>query len=111
MKRTKSRPWYDLALVKRLVESGCYAETEKSTKWLRFHGYDPAIAKKMILSLEQGEYVESLCPEREGGLWADVYRCDYEDDELEGTFYLKFVVSEETLVVVLMSCKEWGYSW
>lgn len=111
MKPRKNEARYDLALVKHLVRRGRYAETKKSTQWLRSHGYDALIAKRMVLSLESDEFVESLRPEREGGLWADVYCCDYEDEEIEGAFYLKFVVSEGSLVVTLMSCKEWGYAW
>ncbi|BAK44190.1 DNA-binding HTH domain-containing protein [Eggerthella sp. YY7918] len=75
------------------------------------HGYDPSIAREIVLSLAGEEFVESLAPVRQGGLWADVYRCDFENEEIEGLFYVKFVMSEEQLVVTLLSCKEWGYGW
>ncbi|CVH79240.1 mRNA interferase MqsR [Coriobacteriaceae bacterium CHKCI002] len=104
-------PHYDLFLVKRLINEGRYFETKKSLRWLATHGYDQSIAKRIILSLDEAEFVESLPPPREGGTWADVYRCSYEDEEIEGTFYVKFILSEDMLVVVLMSCKEWGYGW
>ena len=107
----RSKPQYDLGTVKRLVFDGSYAETKKSTQWLRNHGYDPSIARRILCSLADDEFVESLPPARDGGLWADVYRCAFEDKEADGLFYVKFVVSDESLVVVLMSCKEWGYGW
>lgn len=111
MKRKQKTPRYDLALVKRLILEGRYFETKKSVGWLVSHGYDPALAKKIVLSLAGKEFVESLPPLREGGEWADVYHCSYKDESIEGSFYVKFVVTEDALVVVLMSCKEWGYGW
>ncbi|WP_139653320.1 type II toxin-antitoxin system MqsR family toxin [Raoultibacter phocaeensis] len=104
-------PRYSLARAQRLVRTSKYIETKTSTRWLRAHGYDPGIAKRLILSLAEDEYMESLPPKHEQGLWADVYRCDYEDDEIGGRFYVKFVITDDELTLVLMSCKEWGYGW
>ena len=65
----------------------------------------------MLLSLSAEEFVEPLPPASVGASWADVYCCEYEDGELSGRFYLKFVIEGGAAVLVLMSCKEWGYGW
>ncbi|MCB7037609.1 type II toxin-antitoxin system MqsR family toxin [Eggerthella sinensis] len=111
MMMKKNAPTYDLAIAKLLAGQGRYFETKKSTSWLRSHGFDPGKAKDMLLSLEAGEFAESLPPLKPGGSWADVYCCSYEDAELSGDFYLEFVLEEESAVLVLLSCKEWGYGW
>lgn len=69
------------------------------------------IAWAIVLSLDKTEFEESLAPSREGGAWADVYRCKYSDDSLQGTFYVKFLINDDALNLVLLSCKEWGYGW
>lgn len=109
MKASSEKPCYDLRQAQRMVRQGRLCETKKSTAWLRFHGYDPSVARRVLLQLRDEEFVRSLPPKREGGAWADVYRIDCADDELACELYLKFVVEAEQ--VVLMSCKEWGYSW
>lgn len=111
MNGKRNFPEYDLGLVKSLASSGRVSLTKKGTGWLRNHGYSPRKAIDFVLSLDEGEYVETLLPSREGGLPADVYRCCYGDGELEGEFYVKFLVESQSLVVVVLSCKEWGYGW
>lgn len=102
---------YDLGLVKSLVSSGRVSLTKKGTSWLRNHGYSPRKAIEFVLSLDENEYVETLLPDREGGLLADVYRCRYSDDEIDGEFYVKFLIESQSLVAVVLSSKEWGYGW
>lgn len=104
-------PEYDLGLVKSLVSSGRVSLTKKGTGWLRNHGYSPRKAIEFVLSLDEGEYVETLLPDREGGLPADVYRCRYSDEEIDDEFYVKFLIESRSLVVVVLSSKEWGYGW
>lgn len=55
--------------------------------------------------------METLLPDREGGLPADVCRCRYSDEEIDGEFYVKFLIESRSLVVVVLSSKEWGYGW
>ena len=93
-------PRYDLAEVKRLVREGRYSASKKSTSWLR-----------IILSLQEKEFVKSLKPRRDDGSWADVYCCDYNEDGVSVCFYVKFIVEGDVATVMLMSCKEWGYAW
>lgn len=65
----------------------------------------------MILSLEIGEFHETLPPRVEGGAWADVYRCHCDEGGLRGVFYVKFIVDDTFGEVIVMSCKEWGHGW
>ena len=104
-------PRYDLADVKQLVREGRYSASKKSTSWLRNHGFSPTFARRIVLSLQANEFVESLEPKRADGSWADVYRCDYDEDGVSGCFYVKFIVEGNVATVMLMSCKEWGYAW
>lgn len=110
MKR-KSSTHYELSEAKGLVRLGRYIDTKKSTSWLRNHGYAPGKAKDVVLSLRESEFVESLPPSKEGGCWADVYRCRFEDEDLATWLYVKFCIEDEAFVLVLLSCKEWGYGW
>ena len=108
---TNSNPRYNLEQAQQLARAGQYTETKKSTAWLRNHGYDAGIAKRVFLKMKDTEFCQSLPPTREGGSWADVYRTNYDIEEISGEFYVKFVLEDDCAVVVLMSCKEWGYSW
>ena len=105
------RARYDLAQVKRLVQEGRYSASKKSTSWPRNHGLSPLLARRIVLSLREGEYVKSRVPKRPDGSWADVLQCDYDEDGVSGCFYVKFVVEGDVATVMLMSCKEWGYAW
>ena len=104
-------PRYDLAEVKRLVREGRYSASKKGTSWLRNHGFSPILAGRIMLSLQDNEFVKSLEPRRNDGSWADVYCCDYDEDGVCGCFYVKFIVEGDVATVMLMSCKEWGYTW
>ena len=99
-------PRYDLAEVKRLVREGRYSASKKSTSWLRNHGFSPILARRIILSLQEKEFVKSLKSRRDDGSWAD----DNEDG-VSVCLYVKFIVEGDVATVMLMSCKEWGCAW
>jgi hypothetical protein len=103
-------PHYDLELVKSLTSTGNAIPTKKGRQWLENHGYVSGKVEDVILSLVTEEFIKSLAPKEAWQQWADVYKCEYEDDELCETLYVKFVVENlDGETVVVMSCKPWGY--
>ena len=50
---------------------GRYSASKKGTSWLRNHGFSPILARRIMLSLQDNEFVKSLEPRRNDGSWAD----------------------------------------
>jgi hypothetical protein len=69
------------------------------------------MVKEVLLSLEDSDLYKVYPPDRKNAAWADAYRCDFENGNLEEELYVKFTIEEENLIVTLLSLKEWNYGW
>jgi hypothetical protein len=104
---------YDLEKAKHLVCEGKYSTTRKGRSWLINHGYDVSrTIQEIFFALDKHEFLKSYPPKQAGGNWADAYHFCGRTFGFRDELYLKFTVEEESeTLVVILSCKEWGYGW
>lgn len=101
MKRKGHQPSYSLEEVKALVSDGRYRITARPARFVRNHLGNPAIfVPEIISSVEKEGFRKSLELDVMPGTYADVYVCEYDDED----WYVKFYVDEDGSLAVILSC-------
>ncbi len=90
---------YDPKAVTELARQGRVIATKHVTEWLANHGYDASEQLVEVLTslVEAGRFHKSS--KLKNGETADIYYVDLED-----SWYLKFWVDQEQLIVDVLSC-------
>ncbi len=101
MRKSENKPSYELRRVKRLCSSGDIRVTRRVSEWLRNHGYIrvQAFVKGLISNLSEQDFYKSIKLDTFPGCYGDVYKTSYEENE----WYVKFLIEENSTVLVLSS--------
>ena len=105
MRKSKSRPSYNLQTVKKLCSSGDIRITKTVVRGLRNRGYMriQAHIKGLISNLSPKDFRQSIELEKFQPYYGDVYVTFFEDED----WYVKFYIEEdkEKKAVILLSAK------
>lgn len=102
MRRSRSKPTYNLQTVKNLCSSGDIRIKETVARGLKNRGYRSVQAhiKGLISNLSTKDFRQSIELEKFCPYYGDVYITSFEDED----WYVKFYI-EEGKTVILLSAK------
>ena len=101
MGKAKMRPTYDLEEIKQLVADEKYTVASRPARFVWNHLGDPSVfIPDIIASIESGDFKKSMELDVKPGTYADVYICEYDDDD----WYVKFYANGEGGLAVVLSC-------